>query len=302
MCFKKVCVLVGEIEKTEIIIYFSRLLSVLMIYGAEEVFTPLRAVILAKPDYFNVTTAVLPQQQAWIHNVDLEKAQYQHRQLADQFKQLRITTHYLPTLEGKVDQVFVRDAGAISSRGALLSDFSAEWRKGEERALAALCEQYAIPILNNGKTFSFEGGDFFFLGGGKAILGKGPRTHCENDDLVRVLGLNLIYTVEHQSPHHLDAVFNIVREDLVVVNRKYVDYKAPYFLGKKMIDLDDDDFENLAANYIVLDRGMILADKGSNRLHQQLRKWGMDVIETDVSELKKGGGSIRCMTLPLRRG
>jgi len=273
-----------------------------MIYGAEEVFKPLRAVILAKPDYFNVITAVLPQQQAWMNNVDLEKAQYQHRQLADQLEGLGISIYYLPSLEGKVDQVFARDAGVMSSRGALLSNFTAEWRKGEERALAALCEQYAIPILNDGKAFSFEGGDFFFLGKGKALIGKGPRTHCENDDLVRLLGLKLLYTVEHQSPHHLDAVLNIVGEDVVVVNRKYVDYKAPYFLGKKMIDLDEEDFENLAANYILLDRGLILADRGAHRLQQRLQKWGIDVIEVDVSELKKGGGSVRCMTLPLRRG
>ncbi len=273
-----------------------------MIYGAEEVFKPLRSVILAKPDYFNVTTAVLTQQQAWLGNIDLEKAQYQHQQLANRLQELGINVYYLPSLEEKVDQVFVRDAGIISSRGALLSNFSAEWRKGEEKALAALCQQYTIPILKSDKDVSVEGGDFFFLGGGRAVIGKGPRTTVENYDLVRLLGLRVLHTIEHQSPHHLDAVFNIVDENVVVVNRNYVDWKAPYFLGKKMIDLDEDDFENLAANYILLDRGIILGDKRAQKLHQRLRKWGIGVLEVDVSELKKGGGSVRCMTLPLRQG
>lgn len=273
-----------------------------MIYGAEDVFKPLRSVILAKPDYFNVTTAVLTQQQAWLGNIDREKAQYQHQQLANRLQELGIKVYYLPSLEEKVDQVFVRDAGIISSRGALLSNFSAEWRKGEEKALATLCQQYTIPILKSDKEVSVEGGDFFFLGKGTALIGKGPRTTVENYDLVRLLGLRVLHTIEHQSPHHLDAVFNIVDENVVVVNRNYVDWKAHYFLGKKMIDLDEDDFENLAANYILLDRGIILGDKGAQRLHQRLRKWGIDVLEVDVSELKKGGGSVRCMTLPLRQG
>ncbi len=273
-----------------------------MIYGAEEVFKPLRAVILAKPDYFNVTTAVLTQQQAWLGNVDQEKAQYQHQQLTNRLEELGIAVYCLPSLEGKVDQVFVRDGGVISSQGALLSNFTAEWRKGEEKALESFCQQYMIPVLNEDRSVSLEGGDFFFLGGGEAIIGKGPRTNGETDGLKDLLGLKKLYTIEHQSPHHLDAVFNIVREDLVVVNRKYVDLKSPYFLGKKIIDLDDEDFENLAANYLVLDRGIILGDKGAQKLHQRLRQWGIDVIEVDVSELKKGGGSVRCMTLPLWQG
>jgi hypothetical protein len=32
---------------------------------------------------------------------------------------------------------------------------------------------------------------------------------------------------------------------------------------------------------------------------RQLEAWGFAVATVDVSELHKGGGSIRCMTLPL---
>ena len=31
----------------------------------------------------------------------------------------------------------------------------------------------------------------------------------------------------------------------------------------------------------------------------QLTDWGMDVVEVDVSEFHKGGGSIRCLTNPV---
>jgi hypothetical protein len=32
---------------------------------------------------------------------------------------------------------------------------------------------------------------------------------------------------------------------------------------------------------------------------RQLERWGFTVATVDVSELHKGGGSVRCMTLPL---
>jgi hypothetical protein len=35
------------------------------------------------------------------------------------------------------------------------------------------------------------------------------------------------------------------------------------------------------------------------RVARQLEAWGFHVEMVDVSELHKGGGSIRCMTLPL---
>jgi len=35
------------------------------------------------------------------------------------------------------------------------------------------------------------------------------------------------------------------------------------------------------------------------RVVEQLSEWGFAVLTVDVSELQKGGGSIRCMTLPL---
>jgi arginine deiminase len=35
------------------------------------------------------------------------------------------------------------------------------------------------------------------------------------------------------------------------------------------------------------------------RVARRLEQWGFTVATVDVSELHKGGGSIRCMTLPL---
>jgi arginine dihydrolase len=36
-----------------------------------------------------------------------------------------------------------------------------------------------------------------------------------------------------------------------------------------------------------------------HRVRRTLEAWGFHVVLIDVSELHRGGGSIRCMTLPL---
>ncbi|MBU2100334.1 hypothetical protein KKB11_03815 [Candidatus Micrarchaeota archaeon] len=50
-----------------------------------------------------------------------------------------------------------------------------------------------------------------------------------------------------------------------------------------------------------MDYGAVIADSGCREFNKKLEKEGVEVIETDISELKKNGGSIRCMTLPLLR-
>ena len=52
---------------------------------------------------------------------------------------------------------------------------------------------------------------------------------------------------------------------------------------------------------VSLPENKILADSNCHEFNKKLEMKGVEVIETDVSELKKNGGSIRCMTLPILR-
>lgn len=74
-----------------------------------------------------------------------------------------------------------------------------------------------------------------------------------------------------------------------------------YLNGKDVIELDDADIWNMSSNFLLLEKNRVLADSGCRDFNDKLRAKGIEVLEVDISELKKNGGSIRCMTLPILR-
>lgn len=58
---------------------------------------------------------------------------------------------------------------------------------------------------------------------------------------------------------------------------------------------------NFAANSVALEPGKIVMPKGAPRTVELLNKKGIEVIELDLEEIKKGGGSVHCLTAFLKR-
>ena len=63
--------------------------------------------------------------------------------------------------------------------------------------------------------------------------------------------------------------------------------------------LDQDEAFTFCANSIVVGDVVVMPAGVPVRVTRQLERWGFTVATVDVSELHKGGGSVRCMTLPL---
>ncbi len=272
-----------------------------MQYGADDLFKPLRSVALCKPHYFDVITPICSYQKPWVGKIDKAKAKQQHKDLEKVLVNEGVSVHDLQLIPGKTDQTFSRDIGYISSNGALLSSPKERIRQGEELSLLRLCYIEGIPIQNKHLPLPFEGGDVFPITPGEIVLGYGNRTHQFTVRQVGFRAISNLHLIRHRSTHHLDAVFNILEEDCVAAHRKLVDLNNSYFSGKKVLDLDDQDIEEMGANFVLLKRGRVLADANC-KFNEVLRKEGYDVVEVDVSELKKGGGSVRCLTLELYRG
>ncbi len=63
--------------------------------------------------------------------------------------------------------------------------------------------------------------------------------------------------------------------------------------------IDEDEAFTFCANSVVVGDVVVMPAGVPARVARQLETWGFSVAVVDVSELHKGGGSIRCMTLPL---
>ncbi len=57
----------------------------------------------------------------------------------------------------------------------------------------------------------------------------------------------------------------------------------------------------MGTNVLALGNKQVIAASCNRRINDQLRKNGFETIEIEMSEIIKGGGGPRCMTLPVNR-
>jgi len=274
-----------------------------MNFGADNLFKKLKAVLLARPVYYDIITPINPWQEKWVGKINKKQAMKQHEDLSDALEKEGVECHFLKPIEGKTNQINTRDVGVISAEGAIVASLKKSVRVGEEMAFVDFCNEHKIPILNKNMEVKFEGGDFFFIDQTNCLLGIGPRTQVSAKIIQKLLKKTKIQLIHHDSPHHLDAIFNIISKDLVVCHEKYLNEKSfEYLKGKRIRTFSDEDIETMPSNFLLIEENKILADSEPHSFNRKLEKEGVEVIEVDVSELKKSGGSIRCMTLDVLRG
>ena len=153
----------------------------------------------------------------------------------------------------------------------------------------------------------------FFEGAGDALTdvngnlwaGYGFRSDLESHGILRILypKLNVIsLNLTNPDFYHLDTCF-------CPLNNGYVMYYPEAFLsdselkileafGDKVILIEQRDAKNFACNAIEWD-GNLIMNRCSAKLNYELEKIGYNVIETDLTEFIKAGGSAKCLTLKL---
>lgn len=268
-----------------------------MKFGADNLFKKLRSVLVSKPINYGIDSPINIWQEKYVGQIDQALAIKQHDDMVEALEKEGVRCHYLEPIIGATEQKDTRDIGVISSRGAIAGHFKKDIRMGEVASFIKFCVESGIPLLKYG--IPFEGGDFFFLDEAECLVGIGQRTEIRTNEIEALLKRR-VQIVHHVSSHHLDAYFNIISPKLVVANPKYL-AEHEYLKDKDVIELDDDDVWNMSSNFLLLEENRVLADSGCHEFNKKLKAKGVDVIEVDVSELKKNGGSIRCMTLEILR-
>lgn len=69
----------------------------------------------------------------------------------------------------------------------------------------------------------------------------------------------------------------------------------------EMIEITDDEQFQLGTNVLSIGNKTVISLPVNRHVNQELRKRGYTVIEIDLSEIIKSGGSFRCCTLPIER-
>ncbi len=108
----------------------------------------------------------------------------------------------------------------------------------------------------------------------------------------------------HEKFLHLDCVFNIISESEALIYPQAIEPDAADMLAKRydLIEVPEDEQFTLGTNVLSIGKKTIISLPGNRHVNQQLSKRGYHIIEIDLSEIIKSGGSFRCCTMPLIRG
>jgi N-dimethylarginine dimethylaminohydrolase len=253
---------------------------------------------MTPPTHFAIEYAINPWMDVTTH-VDVSAAMKQWEHVYETYVGLGHTVDLVQPQPGLPDMVYAANGGLIVGGTAIVARFAHPERAGEEAAYADwMAARSHAPVqtrhINEGQ------GDFLVVGG-MLLGGYGFRTdrraHSEVAELLRtpVISLELV----DPRFYHLDTA-------LAVLDDHTIAYYPPAFSAAARCQLQTlfpDAIEVASCDAYVL--GLNAVSDGRHVVHPaaatgfavQLREAGFEPIGVDLSELLKGGGSIKCCTL-----
>ncbi|MCI4135719.1 dimethylarginine dimethylaminohydrolase family protein [Bacillus vallismortis] len=265
----------------------------------------LQKVVLCSPEHMTIKDVINETQKHFEDdNIHVKTATDQHSRFVEALRSHNIEVIHLPVRDGLPEQVFTRDIGFVIGEKAFLSSMTEPIRQGEEAIIKDFFHRQGISYTRMLNT-SIEGGDVI-IDEDIVYVGISQRTDISAiGQLKEELPEYTVVPVQlHEKFLHLDCVFNIVSENEALIYPNALKPEAVHMLAKRydLIEVPEDEQFTLGTNVLSIGRKTIISLPCNRHVNQQLSKRGYHIIEIDLSEIIKSGGSFRCCTMPLIRG
>ncbi|TRW81844.1 N-dimethylarginine dimethylaminohydrolase [Mycolicibacterium sp. 018/SC-01/001] len=257
-----------------------------------------RRFVMIRPTHFAVDYVINP----WMDTstpVDTARAIAQWEALRQAYIDLGHTVDDVHPLAGLPDMVYAANGGMVLNGRAVVARFAHAERAGEAPAHAAWFLEHGFVGMQTRHTN--EGQGDLLLVGPTLLAGHGFRTdrraHREIADHLQVP----LVSLELVDPrfYHLDTA-------LAVLDDATIGYYPPAFADHSLatlrelyphaIEVASADAYALGLN-VVSDGLNVVMPAAATGFAEQLRHRGFRPVGVDLSELLKGGGSVKCCTL-----
>lgn len=229
-----------------------------------------------------------------------QKALEQWKNLVNIYKDLGITVKVIEQGEDSPDMVFAADQGIVHGKNVLLSQFWYDERKPETKYYKTWFEKhgYHIQYLPQGAYFEGNGDAYFW--NNKLLIGLGFRADeftCEAVSKalsIEVLPIQII----DANFYHLDVGFLPLNDTTAFYYPKAFQKQSREVLKKSipnLIELTEEEAEGFCANSVV-SGNTVIHQADNPTFTKKLKDLGYNSIDVDLSEFKKSGGGVHCLT------
>jgi N-dimethylarginine dimethylaminohydrolase len=264
----------------------------------------LKKALLCEPQHMTISEIINETQRHYQkENIDKELAVKQHRDFVQALRAQGVEAIMLPHVEEYPEQVFTRDIGFTIGQQLFVSHMGMGIRQGEDNILIKWLNDHAYPFYNLQRE-SIEGGDIM-IDFDTVFIGISGRTSTNAVQCIKQLlpGYKVVPIAIERSYLHLDCVFNVLSpsEALVFSPALQQDDLDRLSARYELIEVTKPEQFTMGTNVLSIGRKRVFSLPVNRDVNRQLRGRGYEVIETDISEIIKSGGSFRCCTLPLVR-
>ncbi|MFF3867919.1 dimethylargininase [Micromonospora sp. NPDC001898] len=264
-----------------------------------------RTYLMCSPEHFAVEYAINP----WMDvttPVDAELAVKQWDRLRGILVGLGHEVHLLTPEPGLPDMVFAANGAFMVDRTVYGARYKHEQRAAEAALHRAFYEAQGWRFIAPGETNEGEG-DFVYLPeahGGLILAGHGFRTelpaHAEAQEALGRPVVSLLLVDPRF--YHLDVALASIDDGNIAYYPGAFSAASQQVLAQLFPDAvlaDDADALAFGLN-LVSDGANVVLNGAATRLAGRLKAAGYTPVPVELSELKKGGGSVKCCVAELR--
>jgi N-dimethylarginine dimethylaminohydrolase len=282
-------------------------------WGADSDYGTLRSVLLGPIENYEWLKSSSLSKKTLRRGVkfDAKVAQTQHAEMVSAYQSAGVEVHtHSPDTELPY-QVYARDSSVMTPFGAVITNMSQWWRRGENYRCIETYQRLGIPIYDYVTAGHFEGGDFNVIEPGCVLIGwEGDEGRSQEQAAVQLQGwfeaegweVKLIDIDPYYV--HIDLMVVMLAPKLAAVCLECTDPTVVDWLRAKNIEIIPVPFQEtmaLGCNVVALGEDRVLLPAGSKTLKEALKARGFTIYDPDLSMITQGGGGVHCMCQSLKR-
>ncbi len=217
----------------------------------------------------------------------------QHSAYIETLRSLGLDVIVLDPLLDYPDAYFVEDIAVVTPDVAIITNPGADSRRGEVETIESILAEYR-ETLRIQAPGTVDGGDVLMVGT-HFFIGISDRTNRKGaEQLTSILEAygNALTVVSVQSGLHLKSSVNYVGQNTLLTTEGYADVDQFREYDKIVVDKS----EEYAANTLLINSSLIIP-KGFPKTRERLLTLDLNIIELDVSEMRKMDGGLTCMSV-----